>query len=89
MRSSADNVAVGNAGREKGQRLSIFGGNVIAGPGNDSATQSTKPCFNTVTALEAFPHSSLPQDNVRGQEVATEGCAASRAEALADGGQGK
>jgi hypothetical protein len=30
MRSLADNVAVGDAGREKGQRLSIFGGNVIA-----------------------------------------------------------
>lgn len=29
--------------------------------GADSATRSTKPCFNTVTALEAFPHSSPPR----------------------------
>jgi hypothetical protein len=58
MAGSADNVAVRDAGRGGGQRLLIFGGNVITKLGAGSATRSTTPCFNTVTALEAFPHSS-------------------------------
>jgi hypothetical protein len=41
----------------------------MASLGVDSATKSIKPGFSTVTALEAIPHSSLPQYNAGEQEV--------------------
>lgn len=60
MASSADNVRVGGTPEgEKGSVTIDFGGNVITSRLSIAHTEATRPGFNTVTVLAAFPYSSV------------------------------